>query len=357
MVPADVGALVDQRLGRPTADALDPVAWMVLAASAEALDQAGLRRDPVLEERTAIVFGHAMAGMDSLEKGFQRIYGQRSPRLHPLTIPRIMVSAPVSAAAMAFGVKGPVFAVSSACASSSHAIWQTAALIAGGQVDVALAGGSEAMSTPGCVRSWQAIRVLSSTGCRPFSADRDGMILGEGGAVMVLEEYEHAVARGAPILGELLGAGMSSDAAHITSPSPEGQARAIRQACVAADALERDDMLISAHGTGTVLNDAAETEAFYAVFGPRAGRLPVIATKSAHGHAVGGSGALQAVLGLRALAEGLAPPIQNFTGRDPACDLDLVVGAPRVIGSKLLLQNAFAFGGLNVALVFGGPPD
>lgn len=353
-IDADVAALVDERLGHMVGAALDPFAAQALAACIEALDQAGLRGHPALDERTAIILGHAMSGLTTLETGYERIYGQRQARLHPMTVPRIMLSGGASAAAAAFGVHGPVFAVSSACASSSHAILQAASLIQSGQVDVALAGGSEAITTPGCVRAWDALHVLSPTGCRPFSADRDGMILGEGGGVMVLEDWDHARARGAAILGEYLGGGMSSDALHLTRPSPEGQARAIRQACTAAGVLERDDVLISAHGTGTPLNDAAETESIHAVFGPARGRrLPVIATKSAHGHAIGGSSALQAVLGLRALAEGLAPPIQGFTERDEACDLDLVVGAARPITSRRLLQNAFAFGGLNVALVFG----
>jgi len=275
--------------------------------------------------------------------------------MHPALVPKVMVSAAASAVAMQFGIHGPVFTTSSACASSAHAIAQAASMIVMGQVDAALAGGSEAISTAGCVRAWDAIRAMSPVTCRPFSADRDGMVLGEGGAVLMLEAWEHAQARGATILGELLGWGMSSDAFHITQPSPDGQARAMRQAVLQAGILERDDILISAHGTGTPLNDAAETQSLVEVFGERARAMPVIATKSAHGHLIGGSAALQAALGLRALAEGLAPPILNFTARDPACDLDLVVGEARPIASKLLLQNAFAFGGLNVALVFAGP--
>jgi nodulation protein E len=355
-VEADVAALVDERLGQTVGGALDPFAAMALAACAEALEQAGLRGHPALDERCAVILGHGMSGLTTLEAGFERLYGQRQPRLHPLTVPRTMLSAGVSAAAAAFGIHGPVFAVSSACASSSHAVMQAAGLIQSGQADVALAGGSEAITTPGCVRAWEAIHVLSPTGCRPFSADRDGMILGEGGGVLVLEAWEHAQARGAAILGEYLAGGMSSDALHLTRPSPEGQTRAIRQACAAAGIVERDDVLISAHGTATPLNDSAETLSIHAVFGAERGRrLPVIATKSLHGHAIGGSGALQAVLGLRALAEGLAPPIPGATVRDPACDLDVVVGEARPIRARRLLQNAFAFGGLNVALVFAGP--
>lgn len=347
--------LVDEKLGRAFAAGLDPFARFVLGPSVEALAQAGLTGEPVLSERTAVVFGHGLCGLETLEVAYDRFFGQRSPRLHPATIPRAMVSAGASAAAMAFGIHGPVFATSSACASSAHAIAQAAGLIATGQVDVALAGGSEAVSTPGDLRAWEAIRAMSPTACRPFSVDRDGMVLGEGGAVLVLEDLERARARGAPILGELVGTGMSSDAFHITQPQVQGQTRAIRQAATQAGLVGRDDILVSAHGTGTPLNDAAETQSLVEVFGEAARGLPVIATKSAHGHLIGGSAALQAALGLRALAEGLAPPVLNFTQKDPACDLDVVTGAARKIGARMLLQNAFAFGGLNVALAFAGP--
>jgi nodulation protein E len=354
-VPDGLDGQLDEALGRPVSAGLDPFARFALASALDALRQSGLAGDPVLDERTAIIFGHGLGGLATLETGYERFFGLKSPRLHPSTVPKVMVSAGVSAAAMAFGVRGPVFATSSACASSAHAIAQGAAMIAMGQVDAALVGGSEAISTAGCVRAWDAIRAMSPTTCRPFSADRDGMVLGEGGGVLVIEALDHAQARGAAILGELIGWGMSSDAFHITQPSPEGQARAMRQAAAQAGALERDDILVSAHGTGTPLNDAAETQSLVEVFGERARALPVIATKSAHGHLIGGSAALQAALGLRALAEGLAPPILNFTSRDPACDLNLVVGEARPIASKLLLQNAFAFGGLNVALMFAAP--
>jgi nodulation protein E len=351
-VAAGYEAALDAGLGKPVAGGLDPFARLALAAALEALEQSGLRANPVLTERTAVILGHGLGGLATLEAGYERFFGMKSPRLHPSTVPRVMLSAAVSAVAMAFEIRGPVFATSSACASSSHAIAQGAAMIAMGQVDCALVGGSEAISTAGCVRAWDAIRAMSPTTCRPFSADRDGMVLGEGGAVLMLEAMDHAQARGATILGELVGWGMSSDAFHITQPSPEGQARAVRQAATQAGVLDRDDILVSAHGTGTPLNDAAETQSLVEVFGERGRSLPVIATKSAHGHLIGGSAALQAVIGLRALAEGLAPPIQNFNQRDPACDLNLVLGQAQPIVSRLLLQNAFAFGGLNVALVF-----
>jgi nodulation protein E len=350
------GGRLDQALGRPIAASLDPFATFLLLPALEALEHAGLRDDPVLREDTAIVVGHGLCGITTLEASYERFFGQRSPRLHPATVPKVMVSAGASALAMTLNIHGPVFATSSACASSGHAIAQGAALIASGEAEVALVGGSEAVSTCGSLRAWEAIHALSSTACRPFSADRDGMILGEGGAILVLEEVDRARARGAPLLGELVGVGMSSDAFDITKPAADGQARALAKAARAARALERTDILVSAHGTGTPLNDSTEAQALLSVFGSAARQFPVIATKSAHGHLIGGSAALQAALGLRALAEGLAPPIQNFTTRDPDCDLDLVIGQARPIASALLLQNAFAFGGLNVALAFSAAP-
>lgn len=349
--------LLDERFGRPLSAGLDPFARFALAAALEAVDRSTLRGHPVLSERTAIIFGHGHGGLQALEAGYERFFGLKSAHVHPATVPKTMVSAAVSAASMVLQVRGPVFAVSSACASSAHAIVQGAQMIAAGEIEVALVGGSEAVCTAGWVRGWEALRAMSATACRPFSADRDGMVLGEGAAVLVLEDLDHARARGAPLLGELIGWGMSSDALDMTRPSPAGQARAIRKAVQHARVLDRDDILVSAHGTGTPLNDPAETESLVEVFGERARALPVIATKSAHGHLIGASAALQAALGLCALAEALAPPILNFTARDPKCDLNLVTGEARPIASRLLLQNAFAFGGLNVALVFAAGPE
>ena len=263
-----------------------------------------------------------------------------------------MVSGAVSGVAMQFGVHGPVFATSSACASSAHAIVQGAGLIQTGLADVAIVGGSEAIATPGAMAGWVAIQALASTTCRPFSKDRDGMVMADGGAVLILEEMEHAKARGAEILGEFLGAGMTSDAFHITQPSLEGTSAALRQAVAAGGLAEAEEVLISAHGTGTPLNDKNEAASIRAVFGDAAKRHPVIATKSAHGHLIGGSAALQTVIVLQALKAGLAPPVLNFNEPDPECDVDLVLGQVRPIKARHALVNAFAFGGLNVAMAF-----
>jgi nodulation protein E len=342
----------EARHGRKISATLDRFALLALCAAGEAIAQAGLVDHPVLETRTAIVLGHGQGGQDTLDKSYQRFYGARNRRLHPATVPRIMTSGGVSAVAMQFGVRGPVFATSSACASSAHAIVQGAGLIQSGLADVAVVGGSEAIATPGCMAGWQAIHALAAETCRPFSAGRDGMVMGEGGAALILEDLAHAEARGCEILGEFLGAGMTSDAFHITQPSLDGPIQAMRAACAAADVAADEEVLICAHGTGTPINDRNEAAAVQAVFGAGGPLRPVIATKSAHGHLIGGSAALQAVIGLLALRAGLAPPVLNHLGPDPECDVDVVLGQMRPIQARKTLVNAFAFGGLNVSMAF-----
>jgi len=346
------GAALDARVGRKVSAALDRFAHLGLCAAFEALDQAGLIDHPALSQRTAIVLGHGQGGQETLEKCYERYYGLKSQRMHPASVPKIMVSGGVSAIAMQFGVHGPTFATSSACASSAHAIVQGAGMIQTGLADVAIVGGSEAIATPGCMSGWIAIQALADVTCRPFSKDRDGMVMADGGAVLILEDWDHATARGAEILGEYLGAGMTSDAFHITQPSLEGTSAAMRQAVANGGLADADEVLISAHGTGTPLNDKNEAASIRAVFGQAATKHPVIATKSAHGHLIGGSAALQAVIGLQALKAGLAPPVQNFSEPDPECDVDVVVGQMRPIKARHLLVNAFAFGGLNVSMAF-----
>jgi nodulation protein E len=343
---------LEARLGRKVSGAVDRFALLALAAAYEAVEQAGLVEHPALAQRTAIVLGHGQGGQETLEACYERYFGLKSQRMHPASVPKIMVSGGVSAVAMQFAVHGPTFATSSACASSAHAIVQGAGLIQTGLADIAIVGGSEAIATPGCMAGWQAIQALAETTCRPFSKDRDGMVMGDGGAVLILEEMEHARGRGAEILGEYLGAGMTSDAFHITQPSLDGTSGAMRQAAANGGLLEADEVLISAHGTGTPLNDKNEAASIHAVFGARAKRHPVIATKSAHGHLIGGSAALQAVIALQALKAGLAPPVLNHNALDPECDVDLVLGPARPIQARHALVNAFAFGGLNVSMAF-----
>jgi nodulation protein E len=352
LVEPGVQEKVEKVLGHRVG-ALDPTSIFALSAVYEALEHANLLKHAALEHRTAVVFGHGYIGGQTLETAYERYFGMKS-RVHPLTVPRIMVSAPVSAISMEFGLKGPVFAVSSACSSSGHSIAQASMLIAAGLADVAIAGGSEAMIAPGILWAWQSLQALSDTNLRPFSTGRDGTVMGEGAAALILESYEHATARGATILGELCGTGMSSDAFHWTQPSLEGAKTAISQACEMAGVSNVEGLLISAHGTGTVLNDKNEAAAIREIFGSRAESHHVIATKSAHGHLIGASTALQVVIGLMALDAKLAPPVLNYLGADPDCEINLVLGKARPIESNTLLVNSFAFGGLNTALVFKG---
>jgi nodulation protein E len=352
LVREDALSVLEARLDRRIGQSLDPFAYYALMAAHEALGQAGLLGAP-LGPRGAAIMGNGIAGLRTLEKAYERFFGLKATKIHPLTVPRVMVSAPASAVAMEFGITGPVFATSSACASAGHAIAQGASLIRDGLADVAVVGGSEAMASPGGVRSWDGLQAMSETTCRPFSAGRDGMVIGDGGAAIVLERESHAEARGATPLAYYMGAGLTSDAFHWTQPSLEGAMSAMRQAVTAGGLMDDDQVLISTHGTGTPLNDKNEAEAIRGIFGDAAARHPVIATKSAHGHVIGASAALQTVIALQGLNAGLAPPILGYLGPDEDCaGLDLVLGEARAITAKSLLVNAFAFGGLNVCLSF-----
>ena len=355
LVRGDPVPVLEAAFGRRIAGSLDPFALYALKAAHEALQQAGLLGSP-LGPRAAAVMGSGIGGLHTLEKGYERLFGLKAQKVHPLTVPRVMVSAPVSAIAMEFGINGPVFSTSSACASAAHAIAQGAALIAGGLADIAVVGGSEAMASPGGMRSWEGLQAMTESTCRPFSQGRDGMAIGEGGAALVLESERHAELRGASPLAWYVGAGMTSDAFHWTQPSLEGAMAAMRQACEAGGFLAGEELLISAHGTGTPLNDKNEAAAIRELFGWAAPRHPVIATKSAHGHVIGASPAVQAVIALKGLAEGLAPPILGYLGPDEECaGIDLVLGEARPTKARSLLVNAFAFGGLNCCLAFRTP--
>jgi nodulation protein E len=272
--------------------------------------------------------------------------------MHPLTVPRIMVSSAVSAISIEYGIHGPGFAVASACASSGHAISQAAMLIQSGLADVVITGGADAIATPGSIAGWSGLHAISASTCRPFSIDRDGMAIGEGAGALVLESYSHAQRRGAATRAEVAGFGMSSDASHWTQPDLAGAVSCMRMACGMAGIGPDSRLLISTHGTGTILNDRNESQAIHSVFGKHAGSQVVIATKSSHGHLIGASTAVQSALALRALELGVAPPVLNYLGPDPECELDLVLGAAREISCEALLVNSFSFGGLNSSIVF-----
>lgn len=345
----DTAAIVE-RFGPRALGQLDRLSTLAIVAATEAIDRAGLVGDAVLAERTAIVLGCGSGGNATVEAGFHRLFARGIAKVHPQSIPTSMISAPASQIAMLFGIHGPAFVVASACASSAHAIGEAMHMIRSGRVDVAIAGGAEACLTLGSWVAWQSLGVLAPDTCRPFSADRQGLVLGEGAALLVLEDWDRAVARGATIHGELIGYGASADAAHITAPDQAGVERAIRLAHADAGVALDHPVLVSSHGTGTVLNDRTEAAALEAVYGAALADDLVIATKSAHGHLIGGSGALEFVIGLMAIADGIAPPVLNHAGADPACDLPLAL-APTPIAYDVLVSNSFAFGGLNAVLI------
>ena len=330
---------------------LDPTAQYALVAAREALAQAGLDfSDAAAAQRAAVVIGTGAGGETTHDESVRRLYQDRQPRVHPLTIVRSMFSALASQLCLEFKLRGPAFVVSSACASANHALANAFALLRCGDADVALAGGSEACLTLGVVKAWEAMRVLADDTCRPFSRQRRGLVLGEGAGIFVLETLEHAQQRGARILAELAGVGMTSDAVDIVSPDAGGAGRAMQAALRQAGLAPEDVDYINAHGTGTQLNDTTETRAIRAVFGAHADRLAVSSTKSMHGHALGAAGALELVAVLGALMDGVVPPTINYLGHDPDCDLDVVPNTAAVRPVRAALSNSFAFGGLNAVL-------
>lgn len=329
---------------------LDPVSQYALVSAREAVAQAGLSFGGEAAERTAVIIGTGIGGASTQDQMAQRLYGERNPRVHPMAIVRVMPNAPASQISLEMGLRGPVFAVASACASSNHAIAQALMLLQTGAADIALAGGTEACITVGTVKAWEAMRVLADDTCRPFSKGRRGLVLGEGAAVFVLETLEHARARGATILAELAGAGMTADAADIVMPDASGAARAMRTALSLAGLAPQDVSYINAHGTGTQANDSTETRAIRAVFGPHADALAVSSTKSMHGHALGGGGAIELVAVVGALMHGVVPPTVNYLAPDPDCDLNVVPNQAQERPVGAALSNSFAFGGLNAVL-------
>jgi len=331
-------------------DLLDRFAQFALVAAREAVRDSGIEFTPELRQRTAIVTGASVGGQSTQDSQFWAVYHNNSPRVHPLTIPRIMPNAGASHISMEFGISGPAFTISTACASSNHALGQAFAMVRSGAAEMAIAGGSETPFSFGFLKAWEAMRVVAPDTCRPFSRDRRGLILGEGGAMLVLEPLERAQARGATVHAEIVGFGMSADAGHITTPSTDGPARAMAAALEDAQISAEAVGYINAHGTGTTNNDCTETRAIRQVFGAHADRLAVSSTKSMHGHALGGASALEAVATVLALRDAVLPPTANFTTPDPECDLDVVPNQSRPAEVEYALSNAFAFGGLNAVV-------
>jgi nodulation protein E len=331
---------------------LDRFAQFALVSSREAICDSGIEFDPETKKRTAIVTGSSTGGQTTQDEQFVEIYRNSRDRVHPFSIARTMANAGASHISMEFGITGPVFTISTACSSSNHAIGNAFWMVRNGQADVAITGGSECPFSYGFLKGWESLRVVSPDTCRPFSKNRSGMILGEGAASLVLEDFERARARGARIYAEIAGFGMSSDAGNIMAPSADGAAdamcRALDDARVSADSVG----YINAHGTATAANDPAETRAIRKVFSSRADGIPVSSTKSMHGHALGAAGAIEAVATALAVQKARIPPTANYREPDPECDLDYVPNTARNMSVEYALSNSFAFGGLNAVLVF-----
>ncbi|MGL4395752.1 MAG: beta-ketoacyl-[acyl-carrier-protein] synthase family protein [Hyphomicrobium sp.] len=334
----------------------DRYSWFAAAAADEAVRQAGLDvpfNDPY---RTACIVGSGAGGLVTFETAYRDLFIHNKRATHPLTLLRIIGSSAAAHVGIEFGVKGPTFATCSACSTATHAIGIARDYIRDGIVDIAIAGASESVINYGTMKAWQALHVLSPEGCFPFAKKRNGTVLAEGAGILVMESLEHAKARGANILAELIGYGMSSDSQDMVKPTVEGPSVAMKMALDDAGLKPTDIAYLNAHGTATADNDINETRAIKAVFGDHAYKLAVSSTKSMHGHPLGAGGGIEAVACIKAMQEGWVPPTIGLDEPGEGCDLDYVPNVGRAMDVKYAMSNSFAFGGLNAVMVFGPPP-
>ena len=344
------GFEADGRFNRQQMSLYDRFTQFTLAAAAEAIGQSGLTFSGDLAARSGVVLGTAGGGVSTWDDNYRAVYEDGKNRVHPFVVPKLMNNAAASHVSIEHNIKGPSFTVSTACASSNHAMAQAFALVRSGMAPVMITGGSESMLCFGGVKAWEGLRVMSKDACRPFSANRNGMVQGEGAGIFVFEDYEHARARGADILCEVIGAAMSSDASDIVMPSKNGAARAMAGALRDAG-LDRSEVgYINAHGTGTAANDKTECAAVADVFGPHADQLMISSTKSMHGHLIGGTGAVELLACIMALRDGVIAPTIGYQEPDPECALDVVPNQAREAPVQVALSNAFAFGGMNAVI-------
>jgi nodulation protein E len=328
---------------------MDRVSQFAVVAARAALADSGLILTEEIAAMASVIVGIGIGGMGTIDDSFHTLYAQNNPRSHPFTVPRLMPNAPASQISMDLGLKGTTYAVASACASGTHAIGLAFRAIRSGETNLAVAGGSEACITLGALLAWEALRVLSFDSCRPFSKGRSGLVLGEGSAMLVLEELQHALARGARIYAEIAGFGANADAADLTSPDAKNAARAMQLALQDGRLAARDIGYVNAHGTGTALNDLAESTAIKAVFADA--ETPLVSSiKGVVGHSLGAAGAIEAMATALALHYSLIPPSANFLEPDPAIDLDVVPNTARPAQIEAAISNSFAFGGLNAVL-------
>lgn len=346
----EIKVLPDTGLEHKQLVTMDRFSVLAVIAAREALKQSGLTIDDGNAHRIGAIMGTGVAGWLAIEESYRAVFLEGKKRVNVFTVPRVMTGAPAGQVSMAFGIRGPVFGVTSACSSSNHAIVSALDILRAGRADVVLAGGTEAPIVYGILKAWEALRVVARDTCRPFSADREGLVLGEGAGCAVLETLEHAQARGAPILAEVAGAGMSADAADIVAPTLEGPVAALR-ACLADAELSPGDVdYINAHGTGTKMNDRTEITAIKTVFGNHARDLSISSTKSMHAHCLGASGALEMIACVMATRDGVVPPTVGYREPDPECDLDVTPNEARERPVRAALSNAFAFGGTNAVV-------
>ncbi|MEX5728874.1 nodulation protein E [Rhodovulum iodosum] len=328
----------------------DRFTQFTLLAAKEAMEQSGLSFIGELSQMSGVVLGTSGGGMNTLDENYRSVYEDGKNRVHPFVVPKLMNNAAASHVSMTYNLKGPSFTVATACASSNHAMGLAFQIIRAGGSQVMITGGSESMLCFGGVKAWEGLRVMSKDACRPFSANRNGMVQGEGAAVFIFEEYEHARARGAEILAEVVGFAMTADASDIVMPSKQGAARAIAGA-IRDSGLDPSDVgYINAHGTGTAANDKTECAAVADVFGAHADELMISSTKSMHGHLIGGTGAVELLACIMALKDGVIAPTVGYQEPDPECTLDVVPNVAREAKVDVALSNAFAFGGLNAVL-------
>jgi nodulation protein E len=330
--------------------------WFAGRAADEAWEMSGLPTPYTNPYRSCCIIGSGAGGYSTVEQAYRDLFIKNKRATHPLTLLRIIGSSASAHVGIEYGIKGPTFATCSACSTATHAIGVAYDYIRNGLVDVGVAGASEAVLTYGSMRTWQAMRVLSPDGCFPFSKRRNGTVLAEGAGILVLEEYEHAKRRGATILAELMGFGMSSDSKDMVNPDIDGPRSAMQFALDDAglDAAEID--YLNAHGTATALNDVNETNAIKDVFGDHAYKMAISSTKSMHGHLLGAGGGVEAGVCIKAINEDWVPPTIGYSEPDPKCDLDYVPNEGRAMKVRYTMSNSFAFGGLNAVLVFGPAP-
>jgi beta-ketoacyl-acyl-carrier-protein synthase II len=347
-----------QHFPAPRLRMLDRVSQFALVAAAQAIEEARGVFDGIDKSRAGVFVGTGMGGAETADDGYHILYGENSDRVKPFSVLMAMNNAPAAWIGLEYGLTGPNLTYSTACSSSAVSIGEAARRIAAGEADAMVAGGCEAPLNFGTLKAWEALRTLATedpsdpaASCKPFAKDRSGLVLGEGAAMLVVEEWERATARGARIYAEIAGYGLTTDAAHITRPSAQGQASAMRRALADARMEPGEIGYINAHGTGTQANDAVETAAIKAVFGEGAHRIPVSSTKSMHGHLLGAAGALEFAAALLAMQEELIPPTANLHHPDAECDLDYVPLRARAARPRAVMSNSFAFGGTNAVLI------